>query len=44
MSNEQKIKPKKCPFGHKWHTDVDKHPDCETCDKWENCINNRIKD
>ena len=31
----------KCPFGHKWHKDVDQYNDCIYCDKWEDCINNR---
>lgn len=27
----------KCPFGHKWGEDTDKHDDCENCDKWNDC-------
>ena len=31
----------KCPFNHKYHTDVDKTCDCEFCELWEKCINNK---
>ena len=43
LKSKQSKNKNKCPFGHKWHTDVDKHPECETCDKWQDCINARDK-
>ena len=27
----------KCPCGHNWG-DADKHPECGSCQAWENCI------
>ncbi len=28
----------KCPFGHTYGTDNDKHSDCDDCDSWECCF------
>lgn len=27
-----------CPYGHEFGTDCDKFDDCDTCDKWDACI------
>ena len=27
----------KCPHGHTFGKDIDKHPECEDCKKWDEC-------
>ena len=27
-----------CPHGHEWAVDCDEEKDCETCDKWDDCV------
>lgn len=35
---EQKTEDSRCPFKHRYGTDFDKFKDCDTCDKWDGCM------
>lgn len=32
----------KCPYGYKYGKETDEHIECDYCNKWEDCINNRV--
>ena len=33
----------KCPFGHKFGHDCEKHKDCDSCDVWEDCLDEQAR-
>lgn len=35
---EESSSKNKCPVGHKFGTDCEKHDECDECDKWDDCI------